>query len=469
MSLTRVDVPPTEAELIRALEKNSVGRNGEVADFLNTLGEIEGPFSIFVDSAWGDGKTFFVKQVELILRLQNPQLEDGIDSESFKIWDGIKEIFPDTDRYFPIYFNAWENDDFDDPLLPLLATVAEYCRFTNIEDRVDSRKAIAGIIEVIAGAGSLMLAAAGAPAGAEVLGEGVAKTAEALNGESMLDAFAKRVEFREEFDLIAEASLREIACKIVLFIDELDRCRPRFAVKLLEQTKALFNQGNVIVVYSTESTQLAHAIRGLYGNRFDAEKYLERFFDLKKTLNPVRSVEYLRYLGFNDRDSYNYTEVANGFIRLLQPTMREANRMVESLRRGQRFVQSDQRDGAISGTAFLFANGVLLPTLIVMSFDKPELWRDVLRRRNFNCVYEYGKRNDKFIEIMDEISSRSQSDRGRIEPTDAARAEFIEAICAYIFVDDCMDPQFRRASDFVERGFLGRINKEAIRTLAAGY
>ena len=67
---------------------------------------------------------------------------------------------------------------------------------------------------------------------------------------------------------------------LIVVIDELDRCRPSYAVELLETAKHLFAVNNIIFVLAVNRTELAHSIKALYGSGFDAEGYLGRFFDV---------------------------------------------------------------------------------------------------------------------------------------------------------------------------------------------
>ncbi|MEM1255267.1 MAG: P-loop NTPase fold protein [Cyanobacteria bacterium P01_H01_bin.21] len=74
---------------------------------------------------------------------------------------------------------------------------------------------------------------------------------------------------------------------IFVFVDELDRCRPNYAIELLENIKHLFGVRGVYFIVATDSKQLGHSVRAVYGNKFDSEKYLKRFFDQEYTfLNP---------------------------------------------------------------------------------------------------------------------------------------------------------------------------------------
>ena len=68
--------------------------------------------------------------------------------------------------------------------------------------------------------------------------------------------------------------------RFVVVIDELDRCRPDYAVRFLETIKHVFEVKNVTFVVAANTAELAHAISGVYGEEFDGDSYLERFFDI---------------------------------------------------------------------------------------------------------------------------------------------------------------------------------------------
>lgn len=70
-----------------------------------------------------------------------------------------------------------------------------------------------------------------------------------------------------------------------IFIDELDRCRPTYAVEMLEAIKHIFDIEGLVIVVSTHTEELQHTIKALYGNDFNADNYLRRFFDTKYHLD----------------------------------------------------------------------------------------------------------------------------------------------------------------------------------------
>ena len=79
-----------------------------------------------------------------------------------------------------------------------------------------------------------------------------------------------------------------------MIIDELDRCRPSYAVELLEVTKHLFAVDKIVFVLAINRSELAHSIKVVYGSDFDAEGYLRRFFDIDFRLPEPERERFIR-------------------------------------------------------------------------------------------------------------------------------------------------------------------------------
>ena len=92
-----------------------------------------------------------------------------------------------------------------------------------------------------------------------------------------------------EINEFLDSLLPEKAYRLVIFIDELDRCQPLFAVKLLERIKHYFGNTNLTFVFSTNLAELQNTIRSLYGEQFSASRYLDKFFDVTLKLPPVEA------------------------------------------------------------------------------------------------------------------------------------------------------------------------------------
>lgn len=81
--------------------------------------------------------------------------------------------------------------------------------------------------------------------------------------------------------------LAERGNRLVIFIDELDRCKPTFAIQLLERIKHYFSNDQITFVFSVNTTELQHTIKQYYGTDFNATRYLDRFFDFRIDLPPA--------------------------------------------------------------------------------------------------------------------------------------------------------------------------------------
>lgn len=100
-------------------------------------------------------------------------------------------------------------------------------------------------------------------------------------------------DFKESFSTFANSlthgSKGQFMPPLIVFVDELDRCKPTYAVELLETMKHFFNVQWVVFVLGIDRKQLSHSVRCLYGNEMDADGYLKRFINHEFTLpNPPR-------------------------------------------------------------------------------------------------------------------------------------------------------------------------------------
>ena len=230
----------------------------------------------------------------------------------------------------------------------------------------------------------------------------------------------------------------------MLFIDELDRCRPEFATKLLEQTKGLFQQENVIVVYSTDKIQLANALEGLYGSSYDRLKYLERFHDFEFALTPVAPISYLEAKGVSVHSSYFFMKIAMAYIAERECPPRTCNRFVEKLNQGKAYIDSMRNNGSRGDWVANLSKNALLPTFIAMAEFEPLKWDKVRAGADFKFVFEFAKTNLKFIEYLD--SSISEGRYGNANSlTDSVRKNCVEDVCALIFLSDHSDKRFEDA------------------------
>lgn len=207
---------------------------------------------IAINGKWGIGKTTFVKMWQADLSKQ---------------------------QISTIYFNAWETDYFSDPLVAILGELKEISK-----DDASFRDVCSKLGKVLLGTG--VAAAKGLLKKTTGIDSDVVSAAvdEAKNiFQSELDDYAKQKGSLEEFKkALSEYVADQYSSPVVFIIDELDRCNPHYAVKVLETVKHLFDIQNIIFVLAIDKTQLELSIKGFYGNSdIDAASYLRRFIDIE--------------------------------------------------------------------------------------------------------------------------------------------------------------------------------------------
>jgi predicted KAP-like P-loop ATPase len=140
----------------------------------------------------------------------------------------------------------------------------------------------------------------GIPALIKISTAGVVDTSEiikeqisTLTSELSNDAINTYLHDKEQI-LIFKESLSKIFCnsedKLYVFIDELDRCRPNYAIELLERLKHLLDINGLVFILAMDKTQLGHSVRAIYGQDFESVGYLRRFIDLEYNI-PKRNLD----------------------------------------------------------------------------------------------------------------------------------------------------------------------------------
>ncbi|KPW02707.1 P-loop NTPase fold protein [Pseudoalteromonas sp. P1-11] len=170
----------------------------------------------------------------------------------------------------------------------------------------------------------------------------------------------------------------ELNIPIVILIDELDRCRPNYAVEVLEVIKHFFETKGCTFLVATNTEVLEHSVKSIYGSGFDAKLYLRRFFDRKITLPPIPLVDYLlaKDLDFSKYKNlllYPFTDNQRGninfFANLFESNEIELRGIEQIL---NRFFTSLDYVSARTAVCPLINTVVLIIGLIEQHLDKQE-------------------------------------------------------------------------------------------------
>lgn len=266
---------PTDKNALELLRTNAIGRLQYVLRFITLLSHMEDDcYSIALNGDWGSGKTFFIKQVKLILDTYNSisQLPGDTREEVKRLEE---EGFNYPANYTTAYYDAWANDSHVDPILSLIyATInSNQCDYT--EER---RRDIYDVAAAIADA---------------VTERSISNVLKSLKGTDPLAAIKEKESIKDLVKDFLDALIHEHGDRLVIFVDELDRCKPDYALSLMERIKHFFNDERVTFVFAVNLSQLQHTVKSYYGSAFDATRYLDKFFDIQMALPQVNYEKFL--------------------------------------------------------------------------------------------------------------------------------------------------------------------------------
>lgn len=259
----------------------------KIADFLH--GHVLHKFSLeryreeealcfALDGEWGAGKSFFLRRwAKQLEHIGHPVIE----------------------------FNAWENDLSEDPLVGFMAELrnglAEWEKLLPVGN--EAREIASQMVTRFRRAffptlGAFARGYLENKVGKEVIKGIFSGDLDALDGadgkeiSEGLDKFLEKTLDEHQDIKIAVSTFRSSLKNLVLnlqqrggtqlpmfvVVDELDRCRPSYAIRLLEGIKHLFGAPNICFILSTNMRQMSESIRAVYGSGFDGQQYLRRFF-----------------------------------------------------------------------------------------------------------------------------------------------------------------------------------------------
>ena len=109
------DLELTKEKLLELIKTDKLKRSIKINNLLKIINLLKKNTILSIDGNWGCGKTVFVKQIELINKENLEDLGNNIGLEK----NVIDEF---NSKYIVYYYNAWENDNHEDPLKSIIFT-----------------------------------------------------------------------------------------------------------------------------------------------------------------------------------------------------------------------------------------------------------------------------------------------------------------------------------------------------------
>ena len=384
---------PTEENLIDCLYRDSINRNKDIAYFYNILQAQESMTTIAIDGRWGSGKTFFVRQTKMVLNALNPSC--GMDDElKSKITNGIHLLNNNENKEnnsIAVYYDAWKNDNDTDPIFSLIYEIIKQLNIDFSLSSMDAVKLAGSIIEMITG-------------------HNINNIKDILTSDDPFTKFKEQKSIESKIQEFFTEILAERGDRLVIFIDELDRCKPTFAVQFLEQIKHYVFDDRITFVFSVNLEQLQHTIKQYYGLNFDSCRYLDKFFDLRISLPPADMNKFYQQIGFESESSYYVDSVVKRVIQMFNFELREISRFYSQVKSA---VYDGTRD---SGYNYSFPDQkgkliimmYIVPLLIGLKIADISKYDNFINGRDSEPLIELFD-NDNDISILKNMLNRDES------------------------------------------------------------
>lgn len=223
--------------------------------------------SFAINARWGEGKTYFIG-----------------------MW---KSLIEEKSKDVVVYYNAWENDDCDSAILPLLYNIISFVEDSESETFITGAK----IFFKTLGMNTLKLGVGKVLCGYEEIAEIITKSFADVSNADIKTLFLEYDEYYGKRKKLQEG-LQELIPEdgnLWIFIDDLDRCNPIFAINTLECIKHFFNIAHIRFIFAIDYNHLSMVAERVYGKDVDSTSYMKKFFDVIYQLPSPDRCKYVEY------------------------------------------------------------------------------------------------------------------------------------------------------------------------------
>lgn len=346
-------------------------------------------YVIALDSGWGTGKSFFIELLK-------------------------KDIEENEDNIKVVKYNAWENDYCDNAFNPLFYDILNNNIFDSTTDKKNIEALGAAVKSIIKAFGKDVISKT---IGLDNTTEAVINTLADIknfltkNLPEIEELNSQRESFENFKKLLKSTSswLSDNDKRLVVIIDELDRCKPTFAIQTLEIVKHIFDIENLTFIFAIDIHQLSHSIECVYGQGIDSTGYLCRFFDyiaklptsditsyIQNTIANIDSIPKMQTTSYKNRKKYcDFSEDISMFFIELYDAFELSLRDLDTIIQSYKIMLDNflsKYHTSIAHTMYLF--------YLTLKYKNPELFYNLIVNTPssvINHIEQYFKIN-KFVD-----------------------------------------------------------------------
>lgn len=250
---------------------NRQGIIEQLMQLLNIIADNRSSCTFALNGTWGTGKTF-------VLNRLMKQLLD----------------YQDGEKFFVFHYNCWQYDYYEEPLIAIVAAMLDsvdqetHLFSQNLREKAKQGMAAAKpVLERIAKDFIKKKVGIDITDLVTLFEDGAEALGEYNDGEADAHDYDKYYSFRKAI-ASAQEGIRSLTQDrtVVVIVDELDRCLPDYAIKVMERLHHLFSGiQNSAVILAVDKSQLDNTVQQIFGTNTDTTKYLTKFIDFEIQLD----------------------------------------------------------------------------------------------------------------------------------------------------------------------------------------
>ncbi len=361
------DIELSNDRITESLKNDTLKRNKRLSNLMKLLNNIECGKIIAIDGKWGCGKTVFIKQLQLLNEMDMEEISN-INPD---------QLFNFKNKYSVYYYNAWENDHHDSPLLSLI--------YNLINDYPSEKAQIASYKTELP---------INFKEGLKTLTSNFIDIDKVESLEDITKNIYTTEEKRDALSNLINSIIPENK-KLVFIIDELDRCKPSYAVEMLEVIKHFYLNDRIVFIVGTNNEQLAHTISNYYGSGFDGYGYLSKLYNLIIELDEISPKDYLNSV-IEIKDSGWIESSIYAVCDYFKFQMRDINRIVNDFNILNEYLST--RHIKVYGEDDILKY-IFLPYCLGLKIKSKKMLNEFLQGNGYASLEKYVKSNKRIFNI----------------------------------------------------------------------
>lgn len=231
----------------------------QIVELAKILSENRKNCCFAIEGEWGSGKSFVLEMIQECLKMEQSEITG-------------------TDCFFVVRYDCWQYDYYEEPIVAIISVLKEQIeKYISVLSDATKKQLFESLKNAIT---KIAVEAIKSKTGVN-FGD-IIKTPED-DGKIYDQYFGFQNVIKKVQGQIVEISKDQT---VVIIVDELDRCLPSYAIKVLERIHHIFNElENVVVIIAMEKKQIENSLHQIYGDEMNVDRYLKKIISFSFQLD----------------------------------------------------------------------------------------------------------------------------------------------------------------------------------------